>query len=69
MKISIDLGWLKVLTETSSRQVRVVAILAVAFLEWQAMMRGIDSNCFGLAVAAISGLAGYGVAKKTSKKG
>ena len=63
VQLRINLGWLKVFTKTSSNQIRVVAILAIAFLEYQAMVRGIDSNGFGLAIATIAGLAGYGARK------
>lgn len=39
--------------------ITIVAIISIAVLETTALNWGIDGNFFGLAIAIISGLAGY----------
>ena len=48
----------------------IIAILCISILEVCAMVQGIDGAMFGVAIAAISGLAGYQVkAVKDKVKG
>ena len=39
--------------------ITLVAIIAIACLEWKALSMGIDGQLFGLVIATIGGMAGY----------
>jgi hypothetical protein len=43
--------------------VSVVAILALAFIQWQLLVHGIDGTIALLIVGAIAGIAGFNVSK------
>lgn len=42
-----------------------VAIVVLGALEWKALEIGINGQLFGIVVAAITGLAGYTIGKKS----
>lgn len=50
----------------SNPWVAVVAISVVGFLEWQALVHGVDGGLFAATTALIAGIAGFSV---QSKKG
>ena len=45
-----------------------VAMVVIGALEWKALEMGINGQLFGVVVAAIAGLAGYTLGKKTNGK-
>jgi hypothetical protein len=55
--------------------VSICAIIAIALMEWQALVHGIDGTILTLSIAAIAGIAGFnvqkilGVIKDRGKKG
>lgn len=48
----------------SNPVVAIVAIAAIAFLEWQAISHNIDGAYLAMVIAAIAGIAGYAVQPK-----
>ena len=46
----------------------IIAILCITILEVAALGTGVDGSAFGVAIAAVSGLAGYQVKSQRDKK-
>ena len=47
--------------------VKITAIISLTVIEVVALLHGIDSAMLGLTVAAISGLGGYAIGRKTGR--
>ena len=66
--IEIDLKWLKIKTETTSRQMAILGAFMIFVLELvNLLVTKYDTGLFELSVAAIAGLMGYGIGKPTRK--
>lgn len=69
MKIEIKTKWLRIITETSRRQIVVVAILVLATLQIINMFTTkYDTNLFQWIIYAIMTLAGYEYGRRTANK-
>ena len=68
MRIEIITKYLKIFTETSERQITVLAMLLIALLELANLYTTrYDTGLFELVVATIAGLAGYKAGKGKRK--
>lgn len=69
MKIEIKTKWLKIITETSRRQIVVIAIITIAILQIINMLTTkYDTNLFQYVIYAILTLAGYEYGRRGKAK-
>lgn len=69
MRIKIKTGWLNILTETSRRQIVVVAIICIMALEIVNMFTTkYDTGLMEYVIASITALAGYEYGRRTSAR-
>jgi len=68
VRIRINLGFLKIFTETSKRQIRVLIAVMIFILEWRALELGLDTVVFATAIGALLALAGVKSIEEVEKK-
>ena len=68
MEIKLDLGFLKILTNTSSNQIKVISLIFLGTALLYCLYSDIDGAFRSTLLVAISGLGGYEFGKQSSLK-
>ena len=69
MKFKVDLGWIRIFTETSRRQIVVLAMIIIALLEIVNIFTvRYNHDTFNLVITTIATLAGFEYGRRYRRK-